>query len=163
MLSGHDVRNGSTPDAWGIRPISVLGAEFEYLDFGHPSVNGTALGLPLQADAEVKGPALFAVGYLPLPIPLLDIYGKVGFADLHSTVNATNVGHPICAPDSPCSDIVWIPGVYHMNRPDSNVAYGAQLKLSPFAVRLEYERVNEIGGDSDLLSLGVTWHAQSLR
>jgi hypothetical protein len=109
----------------GVHPIPVLGAELEYLDFGDPSVNSTFKGFPLQADAQVKGPALFAVGYLPLPLPLLDLYGKVGLAHLQTRVAASNVGHPICAPDLACPDIVWIPGVYHANETHSSLAYGA--------------------------------------
>jgi hypothetical protein len=141
----------------GLRPIPVLGAELEYLDFGHPSVSSTFAELPLEADARVKGPALFAVGYIPLPIPLLDIYAKVGLAHLQTTVNATNVGHYICS--AACPNIAWIPGVYHLNRTAWSGAYGvgAQLKLSSIAVRVEYERVSESGGDPDLLSLGITW------
>ena len=141
----------------GLRPVPMLGGEFEYLDFGHPSVNSTFVDLPLEADARVKGPALFAVGYLPIPIPLLDIYGKVGLADLRDTVNATNVGHYTCG--AACPGIVWIPGVYHLNRTSWDGAYGAgaQLKLSSLAVRVEYERVIESGGDPDLLSMGLTW------
>lgn len=141
----------------GLRPIPVLGAEFEYLEFGHASINSTFKGLPLQADAEVKGPALFAVGYLPLPIPLLDIYGKVGLARLQTTVNATNVGYFIC--DTACPGLGWVPGVYRLSRTDWRAAYGAgaQVKLAPVAIRVEYEHVSETGGNSDLLSLGITW------
>jgi hypothetical protein len=141
----------------GLRPIPVLGGELEYLDFGHAGVNSTFAELPLEADARVKGPALFAVGYIPLPIPLLDIYGKVGLAHLQTAVNATNVGHLICT--TVCSAIAWIPGVYHLDRTAWSSVYGAgaQLKLSSIAVRVEYERVLESGGDPDLLSLGLTW------
>jgi len=40
-----------------------------------------------------------------------------------------------------------------------DVAYGAgvSVKLAALAVRLEYERVSQRGGDPDLLSLGVTY------
>jgi opacity protein-like surface antigen len=143
----------------GLRPISLAGAELEYMDFGHPNVTSTLQGLPLLADAQAKGPALFGLGYLPIPVPALDIYGKLGLAHLHTEVNATNVGHELCAANVACPLIAWIPGVFHLNRTETSLAYGAgiQFKLSSMAARLEYERVSESGGDQDLLSLGLTW------
>ncbi len=143
----------------GMRPLPVVGAELEYLDFGHPSVTTAVAGMPLVADVQAKGPALFAVGYLPLPIPLLDLYGKVGVADVRTTANANNVGHPYCPPLAPCPTLAWIPSTYYSSRSDASVAYGvgAQVKLASFAIRLEYERVSESYGDPELLSLGATW------
>jgi hypothetical protein len=143
----------------GVRPLQFVGAELEYLDFGHPSVTTTLVNEPMQADAQSKGPALFAVGYLPLPLPLLDIFGKVGVAHLRTSFNATRGGPFICPPGAPCP-LIFLPETeYHLSRTDSSVAYGAgaQVKLASFAIRLEYERVSESYGDPELLSLGVTW------
>jgi len=143
----------------GVRPLRVVGAELEYLHLGHPNVN-TELGEEqLQADAQSKGPALFAVGYLPLPIPLLDIFGKVGVARLQTSVNALRGAFYNCPALAHCPLPEFAEAEYHLSRTVSSVAYGAgaQVKLASFAIRLEYERVSESYGDPDLLSLGVTW------
>ncbi|HWG30853.1 MAG TPA: outer membrane beta-barrel protein [Steroidobacteraceae bacterium] len=146
----------------GVRPISLLGAELEYIDFGHRGVATASHGLPLQADVSMRAPAVFAVGYLPLPVPLLDVFGKVGAAALHTELNATNVGHYACASSTaPCSALAWLPATQHIDRTVTDLAYGAgvrvALKPSALAVQLEYERVSQRGGDPDLLSLGVTY------
>jgi hypothetical protein len=144
----------------GVRPLPVVGAELEYLDLGHPNVTTALENEKLQADAQSKGPALFAVGYLPLPIPLLDLFGKVGVAHLQTSVNAIRGGGPYtCPPGAFCPAFMLFETEYHSSRTDSSVAYGAgaQVKLSSFAIRLEYERVSESYGDPELVSLGVTW------
>ena len=80
----------------GIRPIPLVGAEVEYIDFGHP--RGTLGGIP--ADVALKGAAAFGVGYVPLPIGALFV--KAGLARLRSTVNGVEVvGTPACNP-GPC-------------------------------------------------------------
>jgi hypothetical protein len=56
----------------GLRPISLVGAEVAYVDFGDP--NGTVgtipLGgaVPISADVKMKGAAAFGVLYLGLAI-----------------------------------------------------------------------------------------------
>jgi hypothetical protein len=139
---------------FGVRPVSVLGAEFEYVNFGHPSIAAAAL----RADAQVRGPAIFALGYVPLPLPLLDVYGKVGLARLETTAAASStvqlglacdLSHPAlstCGPEG-------------LSTTDNRFAWGAgvQIKLSKIAVRGEYERFMTSVGKPDFLSVGVTW------
>lgn len=55
------------------------------MNLGDPHVTTGLQGLPLVADAKVSGETLFAVGHLPLPLPMLDIYGKLGAAHLQTT------------------------------------------------------------------------------
>jgi len=153
-----DQRHAAWQVVLGVQPLPWLGAELAYLDLGHPHVNTTARGLPLVADAEVRGEAAFVVAHLPnVPLPRLHVYGKLGVAHLRTTANATDVGHPDCT--QVCTDIAWIPGTYRLDATSTDLAYGAgvQLKLAALGVRLEYERVSVRGGDPDLLSAGVTW------
>lgn len=122
----------------GLRPLSVLGAEFEYIDFEHPSdVNSNALA---------KGFALFGVGYLPLPLPMLNVYGKAGYARLQTSANGTFGAIVIdCFPNI-CRP--WI------NRTDNDFAWGigVQAKFPAATARLEYERIDAANGDPSLRS-----------
>jgi hypothetical protein len=62
----------------GWRPISFLGVEAEYTDLGSKGVDtfaGTA-----HVDTNAKATAVYAVGYLPVPLPWIDLYAKVGAA-----------------------------------------------------------------------------------
>ena len=71
----------------GIRPISIVGAELEYIDFGHPGGDGGYYGYNYGPDSHPRAIAAFGVGHLPLPIPFLDIFGKAGAARLHTNVD----------------------------------------------------------------------------
>jgi opacity protein-like surface antigen len=128
----------------GVRPLPVLGAEVEYIDFGHPST--------MNSDASAKGFALFGVGYLPLPLPFMDIYGKAGYARLQSKANGSFGAVVIdCFPD------ICHPSI---SRTDKRFAWGlgVQAKVLAATARLEYERIDAVNGDPSLLSLAMTWH-----
>ena len=138
----------------GIRPISIVGAEVEYMDFGHPNnyygPNGYAsYGL----DSHPRAGMLFGVGYLPLPIPFFDVFGKAGVARLQTDV--TTFQSQSCAPlTNPC------PGIYtRHNQTDNRFAYGVgvQSKAWGFAFRAEYERISSQFGDPDALTVSATW------
>jgi opacity protein-like surface antigen len=133
------------PTGWkafaGWRPIGIFGAEVEYVDFGSKSGSSGTVSQHASGDAV----AAFAVGYLPVPLPLLDIYGKVGLANLHrSLTNTPNNGFaPVSFSDS-----------------STVFAYGAgvQLKFGAPAVRLEYQGFTTSGGDQSLFSLDFAWN-----
>lgn len=130
----------------GARPISLVGAEIEYMNFGEAS--GSLFGNP--ADISMKGEAAFGVLYLPVPI--VDLFLKAGLARLESTVNGG-----IC---SPCAcDFQLCRSSFRLNR--SNVSgaggVGIQYRFGSWGVRAEYERFNAAGGNPSLLSAGVTW------
>ena len=134
----------------GLRPISPIGVEMEYLDFGHPS--GSLGGAP--ADATMTGAAAFAVGYLPLPFGA--IYLKAGLARLQSTLKGTqDVVAPVCV-SGPCGTGT---GLFQLNRTNTNTAFGvgAQIKLSAWAIRGEFERFSAGGETPSLASIGVSW------
>lgn len=133
----------------GIRPISLLGAELAYIDFGHPS--GSLGGAP--ADMELKGVAAFAVLYLPLPV--FDAYVKAGGARLQSTINGN--AYQACILGLPGSCQPMVP--FRVDRTNTHFAAGAgvQIKFGSLAVRAEYERFTTVGGNPSLLSLGLTW------
>jgi hypothetical protein len=135
----------------GVRPISVFGAELEYIDFGKPTTVSTSAGGTTQTEAQSKAAALFGMVYLPLPVPFLDVFGKAGYARLQTTADVVGVQCVAGAPG--CGTL------FALNRTDTRLAYGAgvQLKFAPVAIRAEYERIHASTGDPDMLSLGVTW------
>jgi opacity protein-like surface antigen len=129
----------------GVRPISLLGAEIDYIDFGHPG--GNLNGAP--ASATLKGAAAFGVLYLPVPV--IDIYAKVGLARLQSSLGGVSAVQPDCVP---CA-----PSLFQLDRTNTHFAAGAgaQYKLGAFALRAEYEYFDAGGANSGLVSLGITW------
>lgn len=118
----------------GVRALSLLGAEVAYMNFGKASdeIGGD------EARGKVKGIAVFGLLYLPLPVPVLDVYAKAGFARLDTRIT---------------SDDVEL-----LDTKEEDFAYGAgvQFKLGSFAIRGEYERFANDGTDPALLSLGFT-------
>lgn len=148
----------------GIRPLSFLGAEAEYIDFGSSGTTNVFMnidrttnvpGIAGSGTTHPTATALFAVGYLPVPLPYLDVYGKAGVAELRSNINFSGLlgvcaGPPVCDPIGSLQSSV--------KSTQARPAYGAglQVKLGSFALRTEYERVSANTGDPALLSLGVS-------
>jgi opacity protein-like surface antigen len=134
----HD-RNTAWQLTAGVRPISPVGLEYDYIHFGSP--NGY-YGSYYNSGNSTNASALFAVGYLPIPLPMIDVYGKLGLARLQTDTT-------VCCALSP----------YTLSSANTDFAYGlgAQVKFSNLALRVEYERISDHGGDPDLLDVGVTW------
>jgi opacity protein-like surface antigen len=148
-VNGFQLSQSESATGWkamvGLRPLSFLGGEVEYIDFGSSSTNANLLNLHTRADAA----ALYAVGYLPIPLPFLDIFGKVGWARTHTT----STGTLSCTPPLQCISSL------DADRTDSDFAYGAgiQVKVQSLAFRAEYERTDTSLGHPTLLSFGITW------
>jgi hypothetical protein len=132
----------------GIRALSFLGAEIEYVDLGHP--NGTSNSI---TDASIKGAAAYGVLYLPMGLPSLDLFGEGGVARLETTVNGAFVGYACTF--EPCT----FPNLFHLSRTDTHVAggVGVQYRLGPIGIRGEYERFDTSNANPTMLSLGLTW------
>jgi OmpA-like transmembrane domain len=154
----YDYRFDAQHSAWkvfaGIRPITPLGVELGYTDFGNPSAGLSNVIFGGLSRADQKAVTLFGLGYLPLPVPFLDVYGKLGIARLHTT--ATEIS-PI--PFCPAGFTNCSPTTFSIADSSTNFAYGAgiQGKIGALALRAEYERIGASGGDPDMFSLGVTW------
>jgi opacity protein-like surface antigen len=146
-----------THAAWklfgGIRPIQPLGLELDYINFGHPSTG--AHYSYTGANVEEQAGALYAVGYLPVPLPFLDVFGKAGVASLYRD---TTADYPTsCVTGGPCAQYV---GVYRQSSWTTAFAYGAgvQAKFGSLAVRAEYERLSTDNGEPDIFSVGASWN-----
>jgi opacity protein-like surface antigen len=140
-----------------VRPISLVGVELAYTDFGHPIVSQgppAGFGLAYSAELRAKATTAFGVLYAPIPTPIVDVYGKAGVARLQTSVDASGIFG--CWPPLLCAAYSV---AAHRDQTDVRFAYGAgiQAKLSAIGIRLEYERISVSGGDAALLSLGATW------
>jgi outer membrane protein with beta-barrel domain len=116
----------------GVRPVPIISAEAEYINFGHP--NGNIGANPAAVD--LKGAAAF--GIFTLPIPVIDVFVKAGLARLDSTATGA---------------------LFHISRTDTNFAGGAgvQYRLGAWGIRGEYERFSAAGGNPSLYTFGVTY------
>lgn len=141
----------------GIRPLSLIGAEVIYMDFGSSSIRGP--GAPASGISEEqvsqKGAAAFAMLYLPVPV--IDVYLKAGLAHVTTDMSATATlpGVGTCPVDNPgCATRSG-----SRSSTDDSFAYGAgvQWKLGSWAVRGEYERFDAAGANPSLLSIGMTY------
>jgi len=149
---GFDERHTAWKVFGGIRPIAPLGAELDYLDFGNPS-SGADYSYD-SATSGAKAGALYAVGYLPVPLPLLDVFGKFGVARLYQS---NSVYYPAsCVPGHECAQYF---GLFRQDAWTTSVAYGAgvQAKFANLGVRAEYERIGGSSGEPDMISVGASW------
>jgi hypothetical protein len=89
------------------------------------------------------------MGYLPIPVPFLDIFAKAGWMHTHTTAS----GVAFCAPPALCVLS------FNQDRAYSDFACGAgvQAKLQALAFRAEYARADTSIGHPSLLSVGITW------
>ena len=161
---GPDYKFDAHHSAWkvitGIRPIAPLGIELEYIDFGNPSTGVTLTGPGALLAAGAKAVTVFGLGYLPLPVSFLDIYGKLGLARLRTT--STEISPTLYYLYCPAKDLdAGACGQVTSTQSEwsTNLAYGAgvQGKMGDLAVRAEYERINAGTRTPDILSVGVTW------
>ena len=152
---GLKEHHGAWKVTFGLRPISLLGVEVNYVDLGRVSAT---LGAPgsattVLATARQSGGAAYAVGYLPLPVPLLDVFGKVGTVHMQTHVDGS-------LPQVQC--IAAGCNEFHSSSTDTDFAWGAgvqvKLPLTGLSVRGEYERYSVPNGAPDLLSVNLLWH-----
>jgi OOP family OmpA-OmpF porin len=106
----------------GFRPIHLLAVEADYLDLGSQTNN--FLGGAGNAHSDAKAFAGYAVGFLPIPVPFLDLYGKAGFARWKLDGTAGN----IFAFSNQGTEFAW--------------GLGAQAHIGNIGARLEYENFN---------------------
>jgi len=113
----------------GVRPLKLLALEANYVDLGSLSTGGM--------DAQITAVDGFVLGFLPLPI--VDIYGKLGLASWKAEASAPATSG---------------------SRNGTDLAFGAgfQLNLDALAIRLEYE-VLEIqqASNPQFLTVGITY------
>lgn len=151
----------------GVRPIPLVGGELEYIDFGssragaEPAaiVDGYNNGQFLGGHATDRAGAVFAVGYLPVPLGWPELFGKVGWARLWSSYKYTGDYNVSTSTGTTYS------AVYTSQTADSRgLAFGAglQMHFGGLGVRAEYERIEGTQNygpheEPTLISASVTW------
>ena len=152
---GYDNHQSAWKLIAGVRPVlSPIGAEFEYIDFGSANVNSNYFfnGNYFNGNnSDAKATALFGVGYLPLGLPFLDVYGKAGVARLQ--INAATYYSPCQAPTT----CVLASTLNNSWSTDFAYGVGVQTRFGNLGVRAEYERISAAGGNPDALTVGATW------
>ena len=140
----------------GIRPIAFVGAELEYIDFGSSNGQNGCYGYGCgygnyyysTPSSHPKATVLYGVGYLPLPF--LDVYGKLGVARLQ--INQTAY-YSVCQPPAAygCS--------YQIDQWNDKFAYGVgvQTHFRDFAFRAEYDGISSQYGNPAAFTVGFTW------
>ena len=140
----------------GVRPLPFVGAELEYIDFGNAGGdNGYYHGnYDYAVSAHPKATVLYGLGYLPLPLPFLDVYGKLGVARLQTDNSYYTYTGCSAASSNACPA-----AESRFDQQNTKLAYGAgvQVKFQDFAFRGEYERISSTFGDPNALMASVTW------
>ncbi|MGB8692029.1 MAG: outer membrane beta-barrel protein [Steroidobacteraceae bacterium] len=113
----------------GFRPLDLFAAELNYVDLGKPSGGGQ--------QSKTTAADGFVLVFLPLPI--IDVYGKVGLVSWKTDASAPT---------------------FSLSRSGSDFAWGAgvQFHLGSLAARLEFEALNasELASPT-FVTLGATY------
>ena len=131
-----DISDGSWKAFVGVHPLNWLAVEADYMDLGNGHTTNTAeanacldllgAGLPCTLNANSHGSAYagYLVGFVPIPLPILDVFAKAGAA--HWKLNG---------------DVEQIPGTsFSKSGTDFAWGIGVQGHISMFGARLEYEQ-----------------------
>ena len=124
----------------GLHPTGFpFGVDVDYVDLG----SAYALTFNGPAHADTKAFAAYVVGYAPIPVPNIDVYGKAGLARWSFNGNLPLQG--LTSLSESGTDFAWgVGGQVHF--------------LGRFAVRIEYEHYNiHEADDVQLYSLGVSY------
>lgn len=167
-LAGLDLTHSAFKAIVGIRPLSFIGAEVSYMDFGQVfAMNGQVIELGTTTLATVnserasqKGESAFALLYLPVPI--IDVYAKAGLARITTHYDVTYTGFipgvGTCPIGKPNCGVL---GTATASRDTTDTAFaygvGLQWKLGSWAIRGEYERFDAAGANPSLASIGMTY------
>ena len=122
-LAYSNIHDTSWKALAGFRPISFVAVEADYLDLGSQSSTFFA---GRYAHSDAKAFAGYAVGFLPVPMPYLDLFVKAGLSRWKL--------------DGDTSDSSGVPLFSFSNR-GTSFAWGAglQVHFGNFGGRLEYE------------------------
>ena len=131
--------NSTNWKVWvGLRPVSVFAVEADYIDLGSQTINNPVT----STHVDYKAFAGYAVGYLPMPVPFLDVFAKAGLARWNSSGGSSIPGGPFFSLSDEGTEFAW--------------GIGAQVHVGNFGGRLEYENfsIRNTNG-ANIISLSV--------
>jgi Outer membrane protein beta-barrel domain len=137
--AGPKINDTAWKAIFGFRPPGPFAIEANYLDLGSQTQQFSGLG---RTHTDAKAFAAYAVGFLPIPVPMLDVYGKLGAARWQLDGHSTN------------------PDLFAISDRGTNFAWGAgsQAHFGRIAVRLEYEQFDMRNTDGvRIYTLGATY------
>ena len=149
----------------GVRPIPFVGAELEYIDFGNASQGPGPLYTSggdhqfMHGSVRDQAIAAFAVGYLPLPLPYLEPFVKLGAAHLRDRESTTALINNVTFSDGTPAGVSSISSTDYR----TGFAYGGglQFHFQQLAVRAQYEKITTsrygLSYNPALLSAAVSW------
>ena len=83
-----DLKNNSWKAFAGVHPLKWLALEADYIDLGSGSTSTLNNESTNTTHADSSAWVAYAIGFLPVPLPVVDFFGKVGVArwKLNSTL-----------------------------------------------------------------------------
>lgn len=138
--------NSTNWKAWaGVRPIPLFAVEANYIALGSQNVTSQFVSGTSTTHLTYKAFTGYAVGFVPIPVPFLDVFGKAGLARWTQSGGSTITGGPGA-------------GFFSLSDKGTQFAWGAggQLHIGNLGARLEYENfsVRNTSG-ANLVSLSV--------
>ncbi|HEY2274237.1 MAG TPA: outer membrane beta-barrel protein [Steroidobacteraceae bacterium] len=139
--------NSTNWKVWaGVRPISLFAVEADYIDLGSQSATSMFVTGTSSTHVNYKAFTGYAVGYVPIPLPYLDVFGKAGLARWTASGGSSISFGPLPA------------SFFSLSDHGTQFAWGAggQVHIGNFGARLEYENfsVRNTNG-ANLVSLSV--------
>ena len=145
-----ELKNTSWKAFAGVRPFKWMAVEVNYIDLGSGSTKpffSNTNSATTHSDGTAW--AAYVVGFLPVPLPVVDFYGKAGVArwKLNSSLTQSFYGFPQPPP----------PDTFSTSHTGTDFAWGvgAQAHISIAGVRLEYEGFDVNGSTAKVASLSV--------
>ena len=133
-----DIDSTSWKAFLGFRPVSVVAVEADYLDLG----SQTSSFVNTSTHSDAKAFAGYAVGFLPIPLPFLDIFGKAGLARWKLNGSALSPLAPPTSFSNSGTEFAW--------------GLGTQVHVGNIGGRLEYENFRIPGTNgASVVSLAV--------
>jgi len=116
----------------GVRPISLFAVEADYIDLGSQTVGNPTVSTHLS----YKAFGAYAVGFAPIPVPYLDVFGKVGLVRWDAS-GGTTTAPPIQPAGGGGSSTPFL----SLSDNGTQFAWGlgAQVHVGNLGARLEYE------------------------
>jgi outer membrane protein with beta-barrel domain len=122
--TNSDLNSTSWKAFAGLRPINLFAVEADYIDLGSQTSSFLGNTVHLQYEAF----AGYAVGFVPLPVPYLDVFGKIGLARWSSSGSNASVPNGFFSLSENGTEFAW--------------GIGTQVHFGSVGARLEYESFN---------------------